>query len=136
MGIFVRLSSSVVFLVLLSACEKLAILGPTPPGEGVTFFIHANFIGSAQAVNVDVRDLDKVEGPCAKGGNEPAEPTWGDCISSVRVSAGWSATLYRDREFRGESVKLTADAPNLGELPGPCDGSFNDCVSSIRVEPR
>jgi hypothetical protein len=30
-------------------------------------------------------------------------------------------------------VTLTADTPNLTGLPGPCDGSFNDCVSSIRV---
>jgi hypothetical protein len=136
MGVVVRLSSCVLLVVIVSACEKLAVLGPTPPGEGVTFFIHANFTGSAQAVNVDIRDLDKVEGPCANGGDDAAEPTWSDCISSLQVSAGWSATLYRDRDFRGESLRLTADVPDLHELPGPCDGSFNDCVSSMRVEPR
>jgi hypothetical protein len=128
------LPTGIAFLGLLSACEKLATLGPTPPGDGITFYIHADFVGTSQAVNVDVRDLDKVEGPCPKGGDDPAEPTWGDCISSVRVNAGWATTLYRDRDFKGNSVRLTADAPNLRELPGPCDGSFNDCVSSIRVE--
>jgi hypothetical protein len=45
-------------------------------------------------------------------------------------------TLYRDDDFKGRSVTLTADTPNLRELPGPCDGSFNDCVSSIRVTKR
>jgi len=54
-------------------------------------------------------------------------------VSSVRVLAGWRVTLYRDSEFRGRSVMLTADAPNLKELPGPCDGTFNDCVMSMRV---
>jgi hypothetical protein len=28
---------------------------------------------------------------------------------------------------------ITADAPDLTRIAGPCDGSFNDCVSSIRV---
>ena len=127
--------STLVLVLLLSGCaERLTSLGPTPPGEGITFFIHAGFAGSAQSVNIDVRDLDKVEGPCAKGGDEPAEPTWSDCISSVRVSPGWTATLYRNRDFTGDNVRLTADAPDLRELRGPCDGTFNDCVSSIKVE--
>jgi Peptidase inhibitor family I36 len=127
--------AGVVLLVSLSACsDKLRTLGPTPSGEGITIYIHADFAGSSQSVNVDVGDLNKVEGPCAQGSSEePAAPTWSDCISSVRVNAGWSATLYRDREFKGNSVVLTADAPNLRELSGPCKGSFNDCVSSIRV---
>jgi hypothetical protein len=60
-------------------------------------------------------------------------PTWGDCMSSLRVEAGWSATLYRDREFKGASVTVTENVANLTALPGPCAGSFNDCVSSIRV---
>ena len=123
----------VVPALFLPACtEPLRTLGPTPASEGITMFIHSHYAGTSQSVNVDVRDLDKVEGPCPRG-EEGESPTWSDCISSVRVVEGWTATLYRDRDFKGRSVTLTADTPNLRKLDGPCDGSFNDCVSSIKV---
>jgi hypothetical protein len=54
-------------------------------------------------------------------------------MSSLRVISGWTVTLYEDKDFRGRSVTVTADTPNLTALPGPCDGSFNDCVSSLKV---
>jgi len=112
--------------------DPLEVLGPTPAGEGITIYLHADYAGPSQAINHDVGDLEKVEGPCTHGA-EGEEPTWNDCMSSVRVEPGWSVTLYGDDDFKGRSVTLTADTPNLRELPGPCDGSFNDCVSSIRV---
>jgi hypothetical protein len=119
--------------LLAPACtERLEILGPTPPGEGITIYIHVNAAGSSQAINIDVRDLDKVEGPCPRG-DEGQAPTWSDCISSVRVADGWAATLYEDREFRGRNVTVTTDVLDFRFLSGPCDGSFNDCVSSMRV---
>ena len=130
---FIRALPGLVLVLLLQGCsDPLATLGPTPPGEGITIYIHASFIGSSQALNVDVSDLEKVEGPCTHFG-EGEEPTWSDCISSIRVEEGWSATLYRDDDFKGESVTITQSAVDLRELRGPCDGSFNDCVSSIRV---
>jgi hypothetical protein len=122
-------------LTISCSSEPLEILGPTPADEGVTFYLHAGFAGPAQAVNHDVADLSKVEGPCS-GGAEGEVPTWGRCVSSVRVMPGWTATLYRDSDFRGRSMTLTADASNLKELPGPCDGTFNDCVMSMRVARR
>ena len=119
--------------LLIPACtDPLEILGPTPAGEGITIYLHADYAGASQAINHDVRDLEKVEGPCTHGA-EGEKPTWSDCMSSVRVEPGWSVTLYRDDDFKGRSVTLTADAPNLTMLPGPCDGSFNYCVSSIKV---
>jgi hypothetical protein len=122
-----------VLAVLIPGCsEPLEILGPTPAGEGITIYLHAGYAGPSQAINHDVSDLEKVEGPCTHGG-EGEVPTWSDCISSARVEPGWSVTLYRDDDFKGRSVTLTADTPNLTVLPGPCDGSFNDCVSSMRV---
>jgi hypothetical protein len=44
------------------------------------------------------------------------------------------ATIYRDSNFKGQSVDLTSDAANLQLVAGTCshDG-LNDCVSSIRV---
>ena len=130
---FTRLPLLVVIALLIPGCTKpLDTLGPTPAGEGATIYIHAGFAGSSQALNQDVGDLEKVEGPCTHG-EEGEKPTWSDCMSSVRVESGWRVTLYRDRDFKGNSVSLTTDTPNLGALPGPCDGSFNDCVSSIKV---
>ena len=122
-----------VLSLLVPGCtEPLAVLGPTPVGEGITLYIHADFAGASQALNVDVGNLEEIEGPCTEG-EEGEEPTWSDCVSSVRVVPGWRVTLYRDSDFRGQNITLTADTPNFRMLPGPCDGSFNDCVSSIRV---
>ena len=60
----------------------------------------------------------KVEGPCTRG-EEGEKPTWSDCVSSVHVVSGWTATLYRDREYKGSSVTLTADSPNLTRAARP-----------------
>jgi hypothetical protein len=128
-----RLVALLVLPLLLGACsDPLETLGPTPAGEGATIYIHADFAGASQAVNHDVADLGKVEGPCTHGA-EGEQPTWSDCLSSVRVERGWTVTLFRDKDFKGQSLALSADAANLRIMPGPCDGSFNDCVSSLRV---
>ena len=129
-----RVSAAVLLPLILGACDDrdFIVLGPTPPGEGIVIYIHADFAGSSQALNVDVSDLDRAEGPCS-GRGEGEIPSWSECVSSIRVFPGWSATLYRDEDFRGASVTITEDIPNLRALPGPCDGSFNDCVTSIRV---
>jgi Peptidase inhibitor family I36 len=116
-----------------AGCESLPALGPTPADQGIVIYVHADFTGPSQALNVDVPDLDKVQGSCSNG-EEGEVPTWSDCISSVKVLSGWTATLYRDKDYKGASVTLTTDTPDLTRLPGPCDkDGFNDCVSSIRV---
>jgi hypothetical protein len=118
---------------LIAACESdLIVLGPTPSDEGVVIFLHSDFRGPSQAINVDVPDLGRTEGPCSSGA-EGETPTWSECVSSIRVLPGWSATLYRDDDFKGRSITVTSDAPNLDHLAGPCDGSFNDCIRSLRV---
>ena len=128
---------AVALSLTLAACEDTSwiILGPTPPGQGIVIFIHADFTGSSQTIDHDVRDLTRAQGPCSRG-EEGEVPSWRECVSSIRVFPGWSATLYDDDDFRGRSVTITSDTPNLRNLPGPCDGSFNDCVSSIRVTPQ
>ena len=131
--VLARTSMALVLALLVPACTTpLETLGPTPAGEGATLYLHADFAGTSQAVNHEVVDLGKVEGPCSHG-EEGEKPTWSDCVSSVEVAPGWTVTLYRDREYKGNSVRLTGDSPNLRDLPGPCNGSFNDCVSSIGV---
>ena len=88
-----RTCAGVALALVLLGCgsSDFDILGPTPPDQGIVIYIHADFAGSSQAINVDVRDLTKVEGPCSEG-QEGEVPTWRECISSVRVLPGWSAT--------------------------------------------
>lgn len=132
MGRVAKVGVVVVPLVLAGCGSDLMTLGPTPADQGIVIYIHADFAGSAQAIATDVHDLTKTEGPCSSG-EEGEKPSWRRCVSSVRVFPGWSATLYRDDDFKGRSITVTSDAPNLRTLPGPCDGTFNDCVTSIRV---
>ena len=128
----VSASLAAVFVVA-AACGSVPSLGPTPAGEGIIFYLHADFSGPSQALNVDVPNLGKVQGSCSSGG-EGEMPHWGDCISSVKVMPGWRAILYRDENYKGASVVVDADIPNLRAVRGPCDDdSFNDCVSSIRI---
>jgi peptidase inhibitor family I36 len=124
----------VVLSLCMAGCEDTSwiILGPTPTDQGIVIFIHADYTGSSQAMNVDVRDLTRAQGPCS-GGAEGEVPSWKDCVSSVRVLPGWTATLYDEKDYKGRSVTITSDAPDLRNLPGPCDGNFNDCALSIRV---
>ena len=51
-----------------------------------------------------------------------------DDLSSVKVPAGFKATLYRDNNYGGTSKILTTDEDNLAHI------SFNDVVSSIKIE--
>jgi hypothetical protein len=128
------IAMGVLVAFVLAACENdVKSLGPTPPGEGIVIYLHADFAGPSQALNIDVPDLARIEGACS-GGGEGETPSWSDCISSVKVMSGWTATLYRDKDYKGASVTVTADTPSLRDLRGPCDNdSFNDCVSSIRI---
>jgi hypothetical protein len=54
-------------------------------------------------------------------------------LSSIKVMPGWHATLYRNPDYKGASLTVSEDTPNLQGLPGPCSGTFNDCVSSIGI---
>jgi hypothetical protein len=127
-------SAAVALSLCIAGCEDTSwiILGPTPLDQGIVIYLHADFAGPSQAMNVDVPDLTRAEGPCS-GGGEGEVPTWKKCVSSVRVLPGWNATLYDEKDYKGRSVTITADAPNLRNVPGPCDSSFNDCAISIRV---
>jgi hypothetical protein len=131
-----RLAFVAAVAFVLPACDGLDVLGPTPFDEGIIFYIHADYAGSSQQINADVRDLGDVEGPCGVA-TDDSEPTWDDCISSIRVMPGWGATLFEDDEFRGGRIEITTDVPDLKALRGPCgDDSYNDCISSIRVYRR
>ena len=120
--------------ILLPACSGPEPIGPTPVDQGVIIFIHSGFRGPSQQLGTDITDLTTVEGPC--GNSEEGTPTWNDCISSVRVLPGWGATLYGDRNFHGATIQLTEDVADLALKTGSCSGSYDDCISSIRVYRR
>ena len=119
----------------LSACGDPEPLGPTPLDQGIIVYVHDNFSGASQAIGADVRDLGDVEGPCGDSDDSP-RLTWNDCISSVRVLPGWGATLYGDKEFKGATLEVIADVPDLEAIRGSCSGNYNDCISSVRVYRR
>jgi hypothetical protein len=132
-----RVASFAALALLLPACgAQPQILGPTALDEGIVIFIHSGYRGSSQAVAMDVPNLSRVEGPCASGDEESTTLSWDDCVSSIRVMPGWGATLYKDRDYKGTTIELLADAENLTAIRGSCDGTFNDCVSSLKVYRR
>ncbi len=64
---------------------------------------------------------------CASADSSWVGTTWNDRISSVKVQAGYQATLFNDINFGGSSLVLTADEPNL------VNRGFNDLTSSFKV---
>jgi len=108
-----------VLSLLIPACGGIEPLGPTPVDQGVLVFMHSGFRGTSQQVGADVTDLTRIEGPC-----------------NIRVLPGYFARLYGDRNFRGAVLEVTEDVLDLKALRGDCSGSFDDCVSSIRVFKR
>lgn len=118
----------------VAACAVLAgcSSSPTTPSEkALTLFVDRNYEGSWLDVSGDKGNLSNVRGPCNQ--SEYYTGDWNDCISSIRLSPGWVATGYRDRNFSGPTFEITEDIPNLRNIPGACEHGFDDCLSSIRV---
>ncbi len=53
--------------------------------------------------------------------------SWNDKVSSLRLRAGYQATLYDDINYAGRSLALTGDTASL------VTPNFNDITSSLRV---
>ena len=130
---------AVCLTVVTMACAGPPEL-PTAPSElltGIVVYQHANFLGASAHITEGISDLRDFEGPCQgqkTSFEDPPEYSWNDCISSVRVAPGWSATLYRDDRYRDDAISITADIPNLQVVPHDCPrGCLNDCVTSVRV---
>ena len=125
---------AVLFPLLLAGCEgsDLVTLGPTPPDQGIIIYIHADFVGSSQAIDIDVRDLTRAQGPCSSG-QEGEVPSWASASPQSVCFPGGRRPSIGMRTSRGGASRVTSDTPDLRNLPGPCDGGFNDCITSIRV---
>jgi hypothetical protein len=134
-----RVGALAVALALVASCAKELPTAPTDLATGITIYEHANFLGDSALLTADVGDLKDYDGPCAHqtttGYGVPyTYYNWNDCVSSIRVAPGWRATIYRDGSFKGESLEVTADVPNLQLVRGSCDhDGLNDCITSIRV---
>ncbi|MFH8452822.1 peptidase inhibitor family I36 protein [Streptomyces fungicidicus] len=59
-------------------------------------------------------------------GRHKLDQSMNDCISSVRVPAGWKVTLYEHVDFNGQQVTLEADTPKL-------EGALHDQASSLVI---
>ena len=121
-------------------CEKSLPTAPSELTSGVTMYEHANFQGESAHLTSDVRDLKDFKGPCEHTSTDStvSGPSttydWNDCVSSLRVAPGWRVQIYRDDDFRGQSLSVTADVPNLQLVAGTCDhDGLNDCITSVRV---
>jgi hypothetical protein len=131
---------TVLLFVALSGCDGGLFTLPTAPSDltsGITIYEHWNYQGQSAAVESDIANLGDYAGPCLDGSDpydELAEYLWDNCISSIRVAPGWRAIIYSREDFRGESLEIAADVPNLQLVRGSCDhDGLNDCITSIKV---
>ena len=114
----------------------------TGPTEGVTLYAHASYDGDHYNFVGDVASLHPLEGPdCTRSG-------WNDCASSMRVAEGWQAIVYEHTDFRGDSLVVSSDIPDLRNYGSrSCvplidldvfdlvRDTWDDCISSIRIRP-
>ena len=121
--------------LLLTGCNSPS--APSELMEGVVVYADPDFRGQSRTFTADVSDLDDIAGGCfATSGVAPIVVTkddWDDCISSMRIAPGWTATVYEDPRYREESLGITSDVADLEHVLGPCGDDWDDCVSSIRV---
>jgi hypothetical protein len=127
-----------IVVALLAACQKELPMAPSDLASGIVVYEHANYLGESAHITADVDDLMDFKGPCrhtTNCGQFGCETTdsWDDCISSVRVAAGWQAVLWEDDDFSGDRLTVTGDIPNLDATRGCSSRGFNDCVTSIRL---
>jgi hypothetical protein len=126
-------------LLALCACQDRLPGAPSDLTRGIVVYEHANFLGESALITESVEDLKDFRGPCVRyetsgSGSGETKYSWDDCISSVRVAPGWEATLYRDDDFDGQSLRVSADVDNLQLVSGTCDHEgLNDCVTSIKL---
>ena len=86
-------------------------LKATPAAIGsITVYKDANLKGESKKYSMDVPLV----------GND-----WNDVISSIHIPQGYRVTIFRDANFQGPSLTLTADWNATDE--------WNDQVSSIRI---
>jgi hypothetical protein len=89
----------------------------TPRRQGACFYEHADYRGQYFCAQVG-DDISRLPA----GAN--------DRVSSIRLLGGAEVTIFDNTQFRGGSLRLNSDVPNLA------DEGFNDRISSILIENR
>ena len=117
-----------VLLTVSAACDDDS--PTTPTGTAPVIYQDTNFRGDSRAVAADASDLDNLPG-CGGPGAD-----WDDCISSIRVPAGWEVTVFEHDLYSGASATFTSDIEALEQRMGPCGGDWDDCISSIQVRQK
>ena len=132
-----RIAALAAVCAISSSCGADIPTTPTAAfGEGVTLYPDSLYRGERVTLGGDVPDLSKVRGPCGGDTESGAPSNYDNCVSSLRVPAGWTAVVFRDRDYEGASATYTADVPDLDVVTGPCRPGFNDCISSLRLSRR
>ena len=133
----VRAASLFVFL-LFPSCggqDKLPA-APSDLVSGLTLYEDANYQGQSALLTQSIGNLADFKGPCQHETDGNAFYDWNECISSMRIAQGWHATAYRDKDYKGDSLDVTADVTNLQLVHGDCNhDGMNDCISSIKLTP-
>lgn len=128
------LPATAAFLLLAGCSPPKLPVAPSVLTGGVTIYQHLDFGGASSLVTADLSSLWDYSGPCESNYGNQTQMSWGACVSSLKVAPGWRATIYRDKDYRGESLEVTGDVRNLQDVAGTCEkGGLNDCITSIRV---
>lgn len=117
---------------------RQVITSRTKLTEGIVIYEAANYGGRSALITQDIADLKDFKGPCFTSDNTgiiqfSGESNWNDCISSLRVTPGWKATLFGDDHYHGSQLEVIADVPDLKFVTGNCGSGMDDCITSIRV---
>jgi len=91
--------------------------------DGICVYDRRDFQGREECFEAgqSVNDL-------ARAGN------WSDKIQSIRVFGGSRAILYRDIQFRGDSIVVDRDVADLSQVSGQNFRNWNRQISSLAVE--
>ncbi|MCY3601278.1 MAG: beta/gamma crystallin-related protein [Gemmatimonadetes bacterium] len=131
-------------LILLAGCGGQDPMGPVPPPTaGITVFARADYRGPHRTFLDDVEDLKRLVDDPQPREEECADKIfgqeyWTDCVSSIRVADGWQAVVYQHDTYRGDSLVVTSDIPDLSAIQMPSSPEFptwtwDETISSIRV---
>lgn len=83
----------------------------------VTFYSNINYGGTAVTLGVGSYTMDQMIAAGIKN----------DDISSIKVPAGYTVTVYENRNFTGTALTFTSDISNL------LDYNFNDTLSAVII---
>jgi len=103
-----------------------------PRGPRIILYEDAGYRGDS-LVLYPGDTLENLSGLAFEGGGR-----LNDRISSIRVEGGAEVYVYTDAYFRGAVMRLTEGVRDLTDrlLPGGVSASWNDRISSLRVEVR